>query len=127
MHPIVKARHIHHLSKAALQCLLCAVHTLCDRTGGIELMAQLLQMAGYLTAFLATLFGDLIADAPHDDARVVSVDKHEVRDISVGPLVKETGIAILALRIEPHVETLGHDHHTQRVADIHLHLTRHVM
>ena len=43
------------------------------------------------------------------------------------PVVEETRITILALGIDPHVETLGHDHHTERVAEIHLHLTRHIV
>ena len=59
------------------------------------------------------MFGYLVADAPHDDGGVVAVGEHEVGDIARGPLVEEAGVAVLALGIDPHVETLGHDHHTQ--------------
>ena len=86
-----------------------------------------LQVAGYLAPFLAPLFGNLVADAPHHDGGVVAVGAHEVLDIAVAPLLEEPRIAVLALRIDPHIETLGHHHHTHRVADIHLHLTRHIV
>ena len=53
--------------------------------------------------------------------------EHEVGDVARGPLVEEAGVAVLALGIDPHVETLGHDHHAQRVAEVHLQLGGHVV
>ena len=53
--------------------------------------------------------------------------EHEVGDVARGPLVEEAGVAVLALGIDPHVETLGHDHHAQRVAEVHLQLRGHVV
>ena len=46
----------------------------------------------------------------------------EVGEVFIGPLAEETRITVFAFGIDPHVETLGHDHHTQRIADIHLQL-----
>ena len=44
------------------------------------------------------------------------------RDVLVAPVLEEAGVAILALRVNPHVEALCHDHHAQRVAHVHLNL-----
>ena len=90
-------------------------------------MDESLQTDAELTAHLAALLGNLVADGPHDDAGVVAVGYDEVGDVTVGPLVEEACVAVLALRVAPHVERLGHDHHAQRVADVHLHLARHVV
>ena len=53
--------------------------------------------------------------------------QHEVFNILVSPLAEETGVTVLALGINPHVERFGHHHHTQRVVDLHLHRRRHVV
>ena len=45
--------------------------------------------------------------------------EHEIGDVAVAPLLEEAGIAVLAFGIDPHVETLGHGHHTHRVAEVH--------
>ncbi len=58
---------------------------------------------------------------------MIAVGKDEVGDVKFIPIVKEARVAVLALGIHPHIEALGHDHHTQRVADIHLHLRGHVV
>ena len=73
------------------------------------------------------LFGNLITYRPHDDGGMVAVGQHQVLNVLLPPVVEETGIAVLALRIDPHVETLGHHHHTERVAEVHLHLRGHIM
>ena len=52
---------------------------------------------------------------------------HQGLDVAVAPLLEEAGVAVLALGVDPHVERLGHDHHAQRVANLHLHLARHVV
>ena len=127
MYAVVESRHIHHLGKTALQGFLSPVHALCDGTSGVKQMTESLQMAGYLAPLFTALFRNLVADAPHDDARVVAVGEDEVLDIAVAPVVEETGIAVFALRIDPHIKAFCHHHHTQRVADIHLHLTRHIV
>ncbi len=59
--------------------------------------------------------------------RMVAVVLHQVGDILVAPLLEELGVAILALRINPHIEALCHYHHTEGIADFHLHGRRHVV
>ena len=58
---------------------------------------------------------------------MVAVVEHKIGDVAVGPFGEEAGVAILALGIDPHVETLGHDHHAHRVAHSHLHRRRHIV
>ena len=52
---------------------------------------------------------------------------YQIGDILIAPLLEELGITILALRINPHIETLCHHHHTEGIADFHLHGRRHVV
>lgn len=127
MYAIIEARYIHGLGKAALQGIFCPIHALGNRTGRVILMTEVLQMLGYLHTFLAPLLRNLVTDAPHDDARMVAVVFHQIGDILIAPLLEELGVAVLALRINPHIETLCHDHHTEGIADFHLHGRRHVV
>ena len=127
VHAVVEARHVHHLCEAAAQCLLSLVHALCHRTCGVEPVAEVLQVGSNLGTLLAPLLGNLVAYRPHHDTRVAAVGQHQIGDILVGPLTEKACVAVLALRIDPHVEALSHDHHTQRVTDVHLPLARHVM
>ena len=127
MYAIVEARYIHGLGKAALQGIFCLIHTLGNRAGRVVLMTDILQMLRNLHTFLAPLFRNLVADAPHDDARMVAVVLYQIGDILIAPLLEELGVAVLALRINPHIETLCHDHHTEGIADFHLHGRRHVV
>ena len=127
MYAIVESWHVHRLCKAGLQGALGAVHALGDRARGIQAVADVLQVARHVGAALHALLGYLVAYRPHHDARMVAVGQHEVLHILVAPLLEEAGVAVLALRIDPHVERFGHDHHAQRVAHLHLHLARHVV
>ena len=52
---------------------------------------------------------------------------YQIGDILIAPLLEELGIAVLAFRINPHIETLCHDHHTEGIAEFHLHGRRHVV
>ena len=38
---------------------------------------------------------------------------HKICDIPVTPFLEELGVAILALRKNPHIEALSHYHHTE--------------
>ena len=51
-----------------------------------------------------------------------TVGSDEVLDVAVAPFLEEAGIAVLALFVNPHVETLGHHHHAEGVIHLHLHL-----
>ena len=113
MYAIVEARNIHHLGKSTLQGSLSLVHTLGNRAGRIILMTDILQMLGYLHTLLAPLLRNLVTDAPHDDARMVAMVLHQIGDIPVTPFLEELGVAILALRKNPHIEALSHYHHTE--------------
>ena len=127
MDTVVEARHIHHLGKTVLQRFVGTVHALCDRTCGVEAVAEILQILRELTASGVVLFRNLVTYRPHDDGRMVAVGQHEVLDILLPPLLEETGVAVLALGVDPHVEALGHHHHTEGVAEVHLHLRGHVV
>ena len=84
-------------------------------------MAKPLQLDADLASLLAPLLRNLVTYRPHHNRRVIAVIEHEVSNILLSPLAEEAGIAVLAFRIEPHVERLGHHHHTHRVANLHLH------
>ena len=127
IHAVVKSWDVHHLCEARFQRVLGTVHALCDLSGRVEAMADVLQTSCDGDALLAPLFRYLVADGVHHQRGMVAVVAYEVLDVLVGPLVEEAGVAVLALRIAPHVEALGHDHHAQRVVDLHLHCRRHVV
>ena len=127
MYAIVEARYIHYLGKAALQGIFCLIHALGNRTGWVVLMTDILQTLSNLHTLLAPLFRNLVTDAPHHDARMVAVVLYQIGDILIAPLLEKLGIAVLAFRINPHIETLCHHHHTEGIADFHLHGRRHVV
>ena len=127
MDTIVETGNVHHLGKARLEGCLGTVHTLGDRTGGVVLMAEVLQTFAYLDSFLAPLLGNLVADAPHHDGGMIAVVLYEIDDILIRPFLEEGGIAVLAFGVYPHVETLGHHHHAERIAQLHLESGGHVV
>ena len=51
----------------------------------------------------------------------------EVCDVFVSPFLEIFGISVFAFRINPHIETFSHDHHSERIANIHLHGRWHVV
>ena len=127
VHPVVESRHIHDLCESRLECRLRPIHALCDRTRGVETVTDVLQVSGYLPTLLAPLLRNLIADAPHHDRRMIAVAEDQILDIPVVPLLEEPCISILAFRINPHIKAFGHDHHSHRVAYLHLPCRRHIM
>jgi len=127
MYAIVEARYIHGLGKSTLQGSLSLIHTLSYRAGWVVLMTDILQMLGYLHTLLAPLLRNLVTDTPHNDARMIAVVLYQIGDILIAPLLEELGVAVLAFRINPHIETLSHYHHTEGIAEFHLHGRRHVV
>ena len=113
MDAVVEAWNIHRRSYTTLDGSLGMVESLCHRTGGVEGMAGVLKVLGNLLALGAALLRNLVTYRPHDDTRMVAVGEYEVLDVFLPPVLEEAGIAVLALRIEPHVKTLGHHHHAQ--------------
>ena len=62
------------------------------------------------------LFQHLIANAPHQYARMVTVTPDEVGKVSLVPFVKEACIVVLSLLSAPHVKALIHDNQSHGVA-----------
>ena len=52
----------------------------------------------------------------------VFVGKDKVPEVALPPILVKAAIAVLALRIYPHIETLSHHHHAEGIIDFHLHL-----
>ena len=52
---------------------------------------------------------------------MIAMVQHQIGDVLHGPFLEEARIAVLALGIKPHVKRLGHDHHTHRITNLHLH------
>ena len=76
-------------------------------------MHQIDKSLGNLAALRASLLWNLISDAPHHNRRVIFVAKNKVCQILLNPVVEIQMIAVLALRINPLVEALCHDHHSK--------------
>ena len=125
--PVVQSRHVHRWQETRCHSVVRAVAALCDGACGVQLVTQVLQVGCHLASASHALLRNLVAYAPHNDAGVVAVGHHQVGDVLVGPFFEEACVAVFALGIYPHVEALGHDHHAQRVADVHLPLRRHVV
>ena len=64
------------------------------------------------------LLQHLVADAPHQDARMVTVAQHQVSQVALVPLVEEAGVVVLRLAATPHVERLIHDDKAHGVAHV---------
>ena len=124
---IVKARHICHLGKTAPNIAVGLVHAAGHHARGVILMAQGDEVLVALHALGLPLLGNLVAHAPHDDARMVTVIEHQIADVLLPPLVPIAAVAIAHLGLLPPVKTLGHDHHAQAVADFHLHRRGHIV
>ncbi len=84
---------------------------------GIEDEVSLLERQP-ISAGRRPLLKHLIADAPYQDRRMVTVATHHVGEITLMPCVEEAGIVVLRLPLVPHVETLVHDDETHRIAHV---------
>ena len=80
-----------------------------------------------LCALFVPLFGNFVTNAPHHDRGVVAMSTYQVFEVLAPPLVVKQVVAVFHFGFFPCVETLGHHHHTHRVAHLHLHLRRHVV
>ena len=65
-----------------------------------------------------SLFADLVADAPHDDARVIAVTPHHVPQILFGPIGKEQVVVIRRLLFRPAVEGFIQDQEAHPVGQV---------
>ena len=64
------------------------------------------------------LFQHFVAYRPHEDTGMITIAQHQIAQIALMPLVKETGIVVLCLTTSPHIETLIHHDDSHRVAHI---------
>ncbi len=69
-------------------------------------------------ALRVALLGDLVADAPHDDRRVVAIAADHVADVALAPLVEELAVAEARLVLLPLVERLVHHHEAQAIGEV---------
>ena len=132
MQAIVETWHVACLPYTASHWSLALIQSLGHRTSTVETMDEVLHPQCIFKAYFIALIRNFVADRIHDVRCVVAVEQHEVGDVAFPPslaiavdmlgidLLEETGIAVLALRIDPHVERLCHHHHSHFIADVHL-------
>ncbi len=122
VYAIVESGYVHHLCETGGKSIFRPVHALRNGACRVKPVAKVLQMLGYHSPLVAPLLWYLVANAPHHYRRVIAVRLHKSRNITVAPFLKESGIAVFAFWINPHVEALGHNHHAKRIAHVHLDL-----
>ena len=123
---IVVAHHVEDCGLArALRLVL--VDRLRDDPRGVELPHPLGELLALLDAVSVAAFGNLVADTPHDDARVIAGADHQAVDILFPRIVEEAGIIELALALLPAVESLVNDEDAQFVGRVERGLARRVV
>ena len=116
---VVEAEEIERLGETCLERLVRVVHPGDDRPRRILPAADGGEPGGHRLAVLgAPLLGDLVADAPHHDARVIAVAADHVGQIALAPLVEELAIAEARLVLAPLVERLVHHDDAHAVAHL---------
>ena len=103
------------------------VHAGRDGPGGIHPQDLFAEVPGNLHAVVIGASGNLVADAPHDDARVVAVAFHHDLQVAFAIFVEETGIVVRVLGDAPLVESLVDDQQAHAVAGIQKALCRNVV
>ena len=78
---------------------------------------RLLQTQG-IGSGIRPLFEHLVADTPHDDARMIPVALHQIREITLVPFIEEAGIIAIRLLAAPHVKALVHHHDSHGITHI---------
>ena len=64
------------------------------------------------------LLQHFIANAPHDDTRMVAVTLHEIGEVTLVPLIEETSIVVLRLLSAPHIKALVHHHQAHGITHV---------
>ena len=127
IHTVVESRNVKGSIESTLGIGLGIVSSAGHSTTGVELMTELGHGFCSCCAFFVPLFGNLVADTPHHDRGVIAMSADQVFEVFAPPFVVETVVAVLHFGLFPGVEALGHDHHSHRVAHVHLHLRGHVV
>ena len=85
---VVKTLQIEGVGKTVADCVAVPIHSGCDRTCRIQRADYVGEPFRAARAFSAALFGDFVAYAPHNHARMVSVAFYKCRKVFLRPLVK---------------------------------------
>ena len=93
---------------------------------GIQYQIRLLQRKR-IGSGIRPLFQHLVADAPHDDARMVSIPFYQIREIALMPFIEEAGIVAIRFLATPHIETLVHHEEAHRIAHVQEFRSRRIM
>ena len=67
---------------------------------------------------VAPLLEHLIADAPHDDRRMIAVAQQHIAQVALVPLVEVSRVVVGGLALAPHVKALVHHHQAHAVAEV---------
>ena len=91
-----------------------------SRPRGVFLVKETGEPLRHRSALGAALLGDLVADAPHDDAGMVAVAPGHIAHIALRPFVEILAVAVAIgdLRNLPHVERFVHHQQPHAVAEI---------
>ena len=115
---VVEAFHIHIVEQTAADAVVAVVEPGRRRTGGVLVMADRAQAPGHFRPFRNVLLVNLVADAPHDDARMVGVAPDHIPEIAFRPFVKVKIVAVRTFRELPFVKRLAEHQKPELVAQI---------
>ena len=103
------------------------VHAVRHRTGGVELMEEVLQLRHDLNAIRQHLVPYFITAGPHHHRCIVAVLLHHIRDIFLPPVVEFFVVIILRFAVVPYVKRLDHHHQAHLVTEFYEFRCGHVM
>src|ERR1700733_4815084 len=85
---VVETRNVHLLRKFVANGVLPLIERRCGRTRRILLVKKVGQAPGLLPTVGIPLLGDLVADAPQDDAGMIPIPSHHIAQVPLGPLIE---------------------------------------
>jgi len=113
---IIEAGDIHLVRQFVLDGGSPIVERRCRWPRRVFLMEQAREPLGFLPAIGAPLFGNLVADAVHNDAGMIAIAPHHIAQIALRPFVEILRVAVRNLGDAPHVERFIHHHQAHPVA-----------
>ncbi len=114
---VVETRDVHFRGQLVADGILPVVECRGRRTRRILVMEEARQAPGLHPAARILLFGDLVADAPEDDARVIAVAARQVAQVLLGPGIEVLAVPVGHLGNAPHVEGLVDDEQPQPIRE----------
>ena len=115
---VVEAGDVHLVGQAVLDGVLRLVEAGGHGARRVLLVADVGEPLRHLPAVRLRLLEDLVPDAPHHDARVVAVPPDHVAQVALAPLGEVLAVAVLDLRLAPHVEGLVQDEEAHPVGGV---------